>query len=63
VFLAILICSDEGCDAVVEAVGELHELEALVCECDCTLQIVQLSEAVLEHPSPRALEPPLPRAA
>ncbi len=61
-FLAVLICSDGGCDAVIEAVGELQELEALVCDsCECTLQVVQLSEAVLERLPARPEA--LPRAA
>ena len=41
-----LICSDGKCDYVVETAGELEELEAMACDCGCTLQIVEVSEAV-----------------
>jgi len=59
-----LICSDEACALVVEAVGpDLAQLELLVCdECECTLQITAVWEAV----EVRAAEPPayeLPLAA
>ena len=48
VFLAVLVCSDGDCDAVVEALGDLDELDVLVCEsCDCTLELVQLAGAEL----------------
>ena len=44
-FAAELLCSDEACAVVVEAVGELAELELLVCEdCGCTLQIASVWE-------------------
>jgi hypothetical protein len=39
-----LICSDSECDYVVETVGDLEELEALACDCGCTLQVVEISE-------------------
>ena len=64
-FLAEVICSDDGCDHVSEAIGEFDELELLVCEgCGCCLQVVALSasEAVelrvgvaVEHCAPSAL--------
>jgi len=38
--LALLICSDDDCDAVYEAWGDLDELEALACDCGCTLQLI-----------------------
>ena len=43
-----LTCSDEACPLVVEAVGpDLARLEVLVCEeCECTLQITAVWEAV-----------------
>ena len=44
-FLVELVCSEESCDFTVETVGELLELEALVCDCGCCLQIVSISEA------------------
>ena len=39
-YRALLVCSDDGCDEVIEAYGPLEELEALACECGCALQIV-----------------------
>jgi hypothetical protein len=44
VFLAELICSDDGCELVLDAVGSLEELELLLCDdCGCCLQIVSVS--------------------
>ncbi len=44
-FLAELICSDPECELVLESVGDLAELDLLVCEdCECLLQPVSLSE-------------------
>ena len=44
IFLAELICSDDDCELTLEAVGDLTELELLVCEdCGCCLQAVSLS--------------------
>ena len=40
----LLICSDEECTEVFEAYGPLEELEALACDCGCTLHVVSLSE-------------------
>ena len=40
-YSARLVCSDPGCAA--EIAGEtatLHELEALVCECGCALEVI-----------------------
>jgi hypothetical protein len=41
-----LICSDEACTLVVEAVGpDLAQLDFLVCDdCGCTLQITAVWE-------------------
>jgi hypothetical protein len=44
-FHARLICSDEDCTDTFEAWGSLEELEALACDCGCTLEIVSLSES------------------
>ena len=44
-FLAELVCSEESCEFTIEAVGEFLELEALLCDCGCCLQIVTISEA------------------
>jgi hypothetical protein len=41
VFLARLICSDEECTEVFEArAATLAQLEALACDCGCSLEIV-----------------------
>jgi hypothetical protein len=39
-FRAYLVCSDEGCDAELEMVGTLEEIEALVCDCGLGLQVI-----------------------
>ena len=59
-----LMCSDEDCTLVVEAIGpDLAQLDLLVCDgCGCTLQIT----AVWEVEEARAYERPayeLPLAA
>ena len=43
--LALLICSDGDCDAVYEAWGDLDDLAALACDCNCTLQVVRVTNA------------------
>ena len=51
--LAELVCSDDRCELVLEAVGELRELEALVCDdCGCCLQVVAISDVELAQPLP-----------
>lgn len=42
-FRAFLICSDMGCAEVFEAYGSLEELEALACDCGCSLEVIELS--------------------
>ena len=44
VFRALLICSDGDCAEVFEAYGSLDELEALACDCGCSLQVLGVSE-------------------
>jgi hypothetical protein len=39
-FLAVLICSDEECDNTFEEVGSLEELDRLLCDCGCLMQVV-----------------------
>ena len=49
VFHALLICSDEACAEEVEAYGmRLEELEAIACECGCSLQLLAVSEVRFE---------------
>jgi hypothetical protein len=45
VFHALIICSDEDCAETFEAWGSLEELQALACDCGCSLEILTLSEA------------------
>jgi hypothetical protein len=45
VFQALLICSDEDCAELFEAYGTLHELEALACDCGCSLHVLTVQEA------------------
>ena len=63
-FAVELVCSDERCAVVREALGHLSELELLVCEdCGCTFQITAVSEAELVSLVPPAFEDELPLAA
>lgn len=43
-FHAILICSDGDCAELFEAYGPLEELEALACDCGCSLELLATSE-------------------
>jgi hypothetical protein len=43
-FRAEVICPDDDCAAAFDAVAELEQLEALICDCGCTLRIERLSE-------------------
>jgi hypothetical protein len=48
-FVARLICSDEGCAAELVAEGAtLLELETLVCDCGCGLAVVGWPDRVAE---------------
>lgn len=49
-FRVELICTDEDCAERIEAYGTLEEIEALACECGCTLTIVVIAERVEERP-------------
>lgn len=42
-FHARLICSDDCCAASFEAWGSLEELDALACDCGCTLVVLTLT--------------------
>ena len=44
VFRAEVICPDNDCAAAFDAVAELEQLEALICDCGCTLRVERLSE-------------------
>lgn len=49
-----LICSDEACAEISEAVGHLWELELLVCECGCTLQVTAVWDVQEQRLAPVA---------
>jgi hypothetical protein len=44
-FRATVICPDDDCAEAFDAVAELEQLEALMCDCGCTLRIERLSES------------------
>lgn len=44
-FRALVTCPDNDCAEAFDAVAELEQLEALICDCGCTLRI----ERVCEH--------------
>ena len=43
-FHALIVCSEENCAEVFEAWGTLEELQALACDCGCSLEILTLGE-------------------
>jgi hypothetical protein len=43
-FRALLHCSDGDCAEMFEAYGSLGELEALACDCGCSLELLEISE-------------------
>jgi hypothetical protein len=49
-FRAMLLCADGECAEVFEAYGSLEELEALACDCGCSLELLEISEA--DEPTP-----------
>jgi len=44
-FRALVTCPDDDCAEAFDAVAELEQLEALICDCGCTLRIERLSES------------------
>jgi hypothetical protein len=61
---SILVCSDDGCDAVYEAWCEDRELESLACElCGCALQAVAFSNPSTNGVAPKSFEIQLRDAA
>jgi len=44
-FRALLICSDGECAELFEAYGAIGELEALACDCGCSLHVLTLDES------------------
>jgi hypothetical protein len=43
-FRATVICPDDDCAEAFDAVAELEQLEALMCDCGCTLRVERISE-------------------
>jgi hypothetical protein len=43
-FRALLVCADGDCAEVFEAYGSVEELEALACDCGCSLELLEISE-------------------
>lgn len=43
-FRGLLICSDGDCAELFEAYGSIEELEALACDCGCSLHVLTLEE-------------------
>ena len=39
-FRALLVCSDEGCDAELEIIGPLEEIEAIACDCGLGFHVI-----------------------
>lgn len=49
---ALVFCSEERCRVVAEFTGPVEELEALLCDCGCTLQVAGWPEWVGEPADP-----------
>ena len=69
-YVARLVCSDEACAAEVAAeAGTLRELETLVCDCGCALELIGWPDSVDEPVAEvislrvRTVGPGLPEAA
>ena len=43
-FHALLICSEPECTETFEAYGTLEELEALACDCGCSLHVLTVED-------------------
>ena len=44
-FRATVICPDDDCAEAFDAVAELEQLEALMCDCGCTLRVERSAES------------------
>ena len=51
-FRALLLCADGECAEVFEAYGSLEELEAIACDCGCSLELLEISETGEPAPAP-----------
>jgi hypothetical protein len=45
-YRAYVVCSDEGCDADLEVVGTLEEIEAIVCDCGLGFHVIGWPEPI-----------------
>lgn len=55
-FRALVTCPDNDCAEAFDAVAELEQLEALICDCGCTLRVERLSECEAELPRNESFE-------
>jgi hypothetical protein len=62
-FIAELICSDDACAEAMEAIGHLRELESIVCECGCTMQVLSVADYAEIRVAARRPAADLPLAA
>ncbi len=58
--IGLLVCSDEDCTEVFEAVGTVEELLALACDCGCGLELIGWPESVEPGRTERLSVIPLP---
>ena len=54
-FRATVTCPDADCAEAFDAVAELEQLEALICDCGCTLHVERLSESDERAPRERVV--------
>jgi hypothetical protein len=45
-FRALVVCSDEDCEAEFEVIAPLEEIEALACDCGHGMQVIRWPEPV-----------------
>ena len=50
-FRALFRCAESECAEVFEAYGPLEELEALACDCGCTLELLEIAEVDAGEPA------------
>jgi hypothetical protein len=50
-FRALFRCAESECAEVFEAYGRLEELEALACDCGCTLELLEIAEVDASEPA------------
>jgi hypothetical protein len=55
-FRALVTCPDNECAEAFDAVAELEQLEALICDCGCTLRVERLGECEARLPRNESFE-------